>query len=489
MMESIFKTPECVQVSTIFSKEYVDLSQCVIILCRSFDALQEMPYGEVLSNRIKGKAQDKHVEIWRSQLPNDVATNVIVCKVFEGKGAFEFTDALTKQLKLLNELSGQILVADFLNTPEYAELSLRTLLAHDARMPCYKSKDESKVGIEKIEIYSANELALEKVQASNSGNALARYLTTLPTNHLTPDIYVEKVKNLAKAEKWGFSFYDTEKLEALEAGAFLAVARASEGSGIVKLRYEPKNKGKSTSEKLVSLVGKGVCFDTGGVSIKSPEYMYGMHEDMSGSAVALGSFLMLSQLNVNYPVECWLAIVDNRVGSQAFLPNEVVKTINGTTIEIVDTDAEGRLILADTLALASQSKPDLMIDFATLTGASIRAVGTRYSTVFSNREDWLMDLVATGRKSGERVWPMPMSDEYLEDIKSEVADIKQCNVVGSGDHIHAAKLLEKFVAKDIRWLHVDMAAGCHKGGLGSVPHDYTGFGVWFTLALLEQRGL
>lgn len=265
------------------------------------------------------------------------------------------------------------------------------------------------------------------------------------------------------------------------AGAFSAVARASEVAGIVQLTYTPKEYNKS-----ISLVGKGICFDTGGVSLKQPQYMCGMNDDMMGSAVAVGSLLSLSLLQVPYQVHCYLAITNNNIGERAFLPNEVVTALNGKTIEVVATDAEGRMALSDALCLASQDKPELIIDYATLTGAAVRSLGTEYSAIFSNNYDWQPNLVKYGAKCAEKVWPFPMDKHYLKALDSDIADLKQCYVTGNADHILAAKFLQQFVGKDIRWLHMDLASCRHKEGLAPIPTEISGVGVWYTCELVEQ---
>jgi leucyl aminopeptidase len=282
-------------------------------------------------------------------------------------------------------------------------------------------------------------------------------------------------------------FLDTRALARKQAGAFLAVAQASpvNDAGIVHLRYRPARHGG----KRLALVGKGICFDTGGVNVKPARYMNGMHEDMQGSAVALGTLLALTRLGLEHPVDCWLALAQNHIGSKAYKPNDVVTASNGTSIEVIHTDAEGRMVLADTLALACKEKPQLLIDFATLTGACIYSLSSRYSGVFSNRDALHAALTTAGRDSGERVWPFPLDKDFDEDLKSTLADTKQCTLEGEADHILAARFLSRFVDSDINWVHVDLAASNRKGGLGHIPTDTTGFGVRFTLNLLLQQGV
>ena len=236
--------------------------------------------------------------------------------------------------------------------------------------------------------------------------------------------------------------------------------------------------------KSLALVGKGICFDTGGTNLKPAKYMFGMHEDMQGSAVALGTFLALTRMKIKYPVDCWLALATNHIGPKAYKPNDVVIAADGTSIEIVHTDAEGRMVLSDTLFFASQKKPDLIIDYATLTGACVYSVGTAYSGIFTNKEKFIPKLVKAGQDSGERVWPFPMDEDYVKPLQSEIADIRQCALEGNADHILAAKFLQRFVKHDVPWIHIDLASSNNKGGLAHIPTDTTGFGIRYTLKLL-----
>ncbi|AOY90093.1 hypothetical protein BKP64_01055 [Marinobacter salinus] len=328
-------------------------------------------------------------------------------------------------------------------------------------------------------------------KATAEGNNLARWLTQLPGNYLTPRIYRDYAEALAKTEGWQAEFYDRDQLQQLGAGAFLSVVEASptRDAGILRLRYRLKG----AEEQPFALVGKGICFDTGGSNLKVGGGMLGMHGDMQGSAVALGTLLALTRLNFSKPVDCWLALAENHIGSRAAKCNDVVTALNGTTIELINTDAEGRMVLADTLALACRQKPRAILDYATLTGAVVSALGQRMAGAITNRRYWVAPLIHAGEQCGERVWPFPYEDDYDEDLKSEVADTLQCRTAGAGDHIYAARLLGKFVDKNVGWVHVDMASsGTHKGGLAHIPTDLQGFGVrfgveWFNRIAQETR--
>jgi leucyl aminopeptidase len=211
---------------------------------------------------------------------------------------------------------------------------------------------------------------------------------------------------------------------------------------------------------------------------------------MQGSAVAVGTLLAISRLELPYAVDCWLAITENRTGPDAYKSQDVVEAAHGKTIQTIHTDAEGRMALADTLVFASREKPGLIVDYATLTGACMNAITTRYSGIFTNRPDWHPVLKRTGRESGERVWPFPLAKEFLSEIKSDTADLKQCAPNGGGDHILAAVFLNEFIENDVSWVHIDLSAGARKGGLAHIPTEITGFGVRYTMNLiLDQRAL
>jgi leucyl aminopeptidase len=356
--------------------------------------------------------------------------------------------------------------------------------------PSFKAAPDETRHIASLTLFGGKQkLDFSRRLAEAEGNALARWLTLLPANHLTPTEYRAYAQALAKREGWKAEFLDEKKLAKLGAGAFLAVSQGSavRDAGILHLTYKPSKAPRST--KSVALVGKGICYDTGGVNLKSAKSMFGMHGDMQGSAVALATLLALTRLKVPFQVDAWLAMARNEIGPKAYTQNDVVRACNGVTVEIVHTDAEGRMVLSDTLALASRAEPGLMLDYATLTGACVVALGSRYSGAFTRDAALAKAVTAAGIHSGERVWPMPVDADYDEAIDSQVADVKQCIIESEADHILAARFLGRFVPDSVPWVHVDLSAAEHKGGLAHVPTDVTGFGVRFTLDLLLDQGL
>jgi leucyl aminopeptidase len=217
--------------------------------------------------------------------------------------------------------------------------------------------------------------------------------------------------------------------------------------------------------------------------------MLDMHTDMSGSAVVLATLLALAELEAPIAVDAWLAISENNIGPKAYRPQEVIRAANGVTIQVIHTDAEGRMVLADTLALAGRTRPRFMIDFATLTGACVYSLTERMSGVLTNRPTLAQKLVEAGRTSGERVWNFPFESDYDTDLESKVADIVQCTVDGKGDQILATRFLSRFVPEDVAWAHVDLSSATRSGGLAHINSEITGFGVRYALELILRQDI
>ena len=364
-----------------------------------------------------------------------------------------------------------------------ARAAVYVALMNSQTLPSRK-KENIKKNIKSIEL-----LGIELKDKFNqeiaviTGNTLTRELTMLPPNELTPSIYRTKIKSLAKSNGWKFEEFDMAKLKKMGAGSYVAVGQGSEpqDAAIVHLTYRPKQ-----IKKNIAVIGKGICFDTGGHNLKPARYMHGMHEDMNGSAVSLGILLSATLLKLPIQIDCWLAIAQNHIGPKAYKQNDVVKSLNGTSIEIIHTDAEGRMVLADTLTLASRLKPDMMIDFATLTGSMAAALGDRYSGVISNRPELSCLAVGAGSEAGERIAAFPFDEDYEEDLESGIADIKQCTLEGGADHIHAARFLHRFIENNVPWLHTDLSSSNRKGGLGAAISEVNGFGVNFGIHVLKK---
>jgi leucyl aminopeptidase len=428
-----------------------------------------------------------------SRLPNARRTLAAVALVRPGTGAFDRLDAARRMVKAVLEPAARRLACrvDLPRTHDAAgwrESLVSAALAAAAPMPDLRSTPCPVSALREIEVTGATTADFRETLATSEGNHLARWLTTQPPNRLDSLTYRRALGELAKREGWAFRHFDARALARLGAGAFLAVMRASakRSAGIVRLRYRAPGRARRAR---IALVGKGICFDTGGINLKSHKGMYLMHGDMQGSAVAVGTLLACTRLGMPFDVDCWLAISENDIGPGAYRPQEVVRAANGTTIQVVHSDAEGRMVLADTLALASRERPRLLLDFATLTGACVNALTDRYSGAFTNRPRLHDALHAAGRESGERVWCFPMDEDFDRELESPIADVMQCALESKGDHILAARFLSRFVADGIPWVHVDLSAAERKGGLAHVPTEFTGFGVRFATRLLGDRAL
>ena len=449
---------------------------------------KKFPLQEVLQNKLQ-RIGKKINDLKKTPIVTELPDGGIICWVMasDSINLFQCHSLLRKSLELIvNEKPVAISIVcqvEDIHSKLWGEAAVYVTLLNSQNLPSYK-KGNKYVPLKKLTLYGAAHLIdLKTISAAVEGNTLTRELTITPPNELTPTIYRGKIKKLAKQNKWKLQEYSMSKLKQMGAGAFFSVGQGSEpqDAAIVHLRYEPKGATQS-----IALVGKGICFDTGGHNLKPPKYMSGMHEDMNGSAVVLGILQAATLANFPVKLDCWLAIAQNHIGPKAYKQNDVVQALNGMTIEIVHTDAEGRMVLADTLTLASRKKPKAIIDFATLTGCMHVAMGDRYSGAISNRPELSCMAIGAGAEAGERIAGFPYDEDYEEDLESKIADIKQCNLEGGPDHIHAARFLGRFVENNVPWLHIDLSSSNRKGGLGAVSSDVNGFGVNFGLKMIHQ---
>lgn len=411
----------------------------------------------------------------------------------EGASAFE---ALTQAREILSALlkpSQKSLSLVLLGSKQdglWAEAFGASLAARTFSLPSYgkRKEKEKKFQLKLFRWLSSSRVqkALETGFESGQGGNLVRDLAMRPSNFLNPEIYGKEIRRLAKEQGLTLKFYSKAELTKMKAGAFLAVNQGDPDShgGIYELTYSPR---KAKNSKPVALVGKGLCFDTGGYDIKTGGHMASMKADMTGSAVALSSLLTMARMKWPLKLKAYLVITENHISPKAYKADDVVIAMNGRSIEVVNTDAEGRMVLADTLCLASRAKPALMIDYATLTGMAVYAIGTNYSAGFTNEEKFHSLIVEAGKQSGERLWTFPLDSDYETALKSSVADTLQCSRGRGVDHILGAAFLSHFVEKSVPWIHVDLSASENKGGLAHAPSDCTGFGVRWTLEFLRRK--
>ncbi len=311
--------------------------------------------------------------------------------------------------------------------------------------------------------------ALQKGQVLAEATNFARDLINEPPNVLTPTELAHRATAMAEQAGLAYEVFDEAKIKELGMGGLLGVTQGSaQPPQFIILRYQ----GNPQSEKVLALVGKGITFDTGGISLKPPADMDEMKGDMGGAAAVIGAMQAIAALKPAINVTGLVPTCENMPSGTAFRPGDILRILNGKTIEIVNTDAEGRLILADALSYAVQQNFSPIIDLATLTGGIVVALGHTMTGLFCNDEQLTANILAAGRTAGEKFWPMPLDDEYGDMIKSEIADIKQTGGRWASS-VTAAKILEHFVG-NAKWAHLDIAGTSYgdkqpyqeKGGTG-----------------------
>ncbi len=474
------------------------------LLEQASHALLVLPHGKALPDvpgagalkaalkRRKLKADELAKSPLAVQLPGGTLAAAVMLK--PEAATFETHEGLRKALALLNAEHPQALALAVFGDAAFkaraAQAAAYVALVNGVSLPARKSKPDAVLKTIAVHGHKSAD-GLAYVQALAEGNLLTRSLTVQGPDELTPGVYRRRIRALAKQYGWRVEEYPFDKLKRMGAGAFCAVAQGSpaKDAAIVRIAYQGPRKGPGVrgqgAGKKVAFVGKGICFDTGGHNLKPAKYMQGMHEDMNGSAVVLGILAVASRLGLPVALDGWLALAENHISPTAYRQNEVVKALNGTTIEVVHTDAEGRMVLADTLALAAKAKPDIIADFATLTGSMHYALGSRMSGVFASSSMLAHQASRAATASGERIVVFPYPEDYDTSLDSTVADVKQCSMEGEADHILATRFLSRFVG-DIPWLHMDLSGHNCKGGLGAVMSDANGFGVAWAMALLGE---
>ena len=352
----------------------------------------------------------------------------------------------------------------------------------------YKSKKEQKIFVinvigKKHKVTIQNELRFKAIE---QGTFFARDLVSEPPNVLNPKEYTNR---LLKLRKLGIkvTVYNENQMKKLGMHSLLGVGRGSVNeSFLVTLEWNGNKKDKKAP---LSFVGKGVCFDTGGISLKPAKFMEEMKYDMAGSAVVAGLIQTLATRKAKVNAVGVVGLVENMPGGNAQRPGDIVKAYNGKTIEVLNTDAEGRLVLADALSFTEKKfKPRFMIDLATLTGAIIMALGEEYAGLFSNNDELSNKIFKVGEKVKEKVWRLPLHDNYDKLINSTIADMQNINYSGGAGSITAAQFLKRFVTSKTPWAHLDIAGmAFSKKAANLNPGGATGFGVRLLNQLIEEH--
>ena len=352
----------------------------------------------------------------------------------------------------------------------------------------YKSKKKSdtsikiEVCVNKIEKFKKE---FETFSSIKDGVFLARDLVSEPPNELNPKHYTEEILKLTKLGL-KVQVFGEKDLKKMGMNSLLGVGQGSSNETfLVTIKWN----GKKEKGKPLCFVGKGVCFDTGGISLKPARFMEEMKYDMGGSAVVVGLMKTLALRKAKVNAVGVVGLVENMPGSNAQRPGDIVKSYSGKTIEVLNTDAEGRLVLADALAYAEKEfKPKFIIDLATLTGAIIIALGEEYAGLFSNDDKLSEQLFKIGNTINEKVWRLPLHKNYDKLMNSKYADVQNINYAGGAGSITAAQFLQRFVSKEIPWVHLDIAGMAFSKKAASINSGgATGFGVRLLNDLIRKH--
>ncbi|MBS3919616.1 MAG: leucyl aminopeptidase [Deltaproteobacteria bacterium] len=382
------------------------------------------------------------------------------------------------QIKPFKDLSGEELTESFVTG----------LLLGTYQFNEFKTLERGKIKtIEEVILLGETDKEIQSIgEGARKGTIIsdavctARNLVNGPSNQVTPTLLVEKASQIAKDHSLEIQVLEVSEAEAMGMGAFAAVARGSQEPGkFVVLEY---NKGKGLDT--IVLVGKGITFDSGGISIKPSEGMERMKDDMSGAAAVLGTMQAAARLQIPLHLVGIIPATENLPSGKAYKPGDVLKTLSGQTVEVISTDAEGRLILADALTYSLRYKPKAIIDLATLTGACVIALGDHVIGIMGN-DDALLKKIEEASRTGEKVWQLPLWDEYFDYLKSDTADFRNVGTRAAGTIIGGI-FLSKFVEKT-PWVHLDIAGPAFiEKERPYIPKGGTGVGVRLLLQLLRD---
>ena len=345
---------------------------------------------------------------------------------------------------------------------ETAQQAAQGAVTSEFELDKYKTKEKNEKAISRFILHiedakdSDLKLGLRRGQAIGDSMNFTRDLANEPPNILTPTEMANRAQKMAREVGLKCEVLDEARMRKMGMGSLLSVSAGSEEPAkLIVLRYTPaKNTGKKGD--LIGLVGKGITFDTGGISIKPAEGMEAMKYDMSGGATVIGTMRAIALLKPTVPVLGVVAAVENMPDGKATRPSDVVTAMNGKTVEILNTDAEGRLILADAVAYAEQQGATRIVDMATLTGAVIIALGNQNTGIMGNDQEFVEEIIAVGKEAGENFWQLPLGKEYSKLIKSDIADIKNIGPRGKAGTIMGAVFIEEFV-DTAKWAHLDIA--------------------------------
>ena len=405
------------------------------------------------------------------------------------RAAAAFARAAARHRRIAFEYPSQLAV----DPAEGARAVTEGLLLGSYRFDAYSTKgDEHRTQSATIaagDLVRAMRAGVEQGTAAAAAVCFARDLVNEPGGSLTPSVFADRAAERAEAAGLSVEVMDEADIEAAGLGGVLAVNQGStEPPRLLKLTYEPAA-ADATDVETVALVGKGITFDSGGLSIKPAESMMEMKSDMAGAAAVIAAMCALGELGAPVRVVSYTPMTDNMTGGAAQRPGDVYTAKNGTTVEVLNTDAEGRLILADALSLAAEEQPSAIVDLATLTGACMVALGAKIAGLMGNDEAFRQQVADAAERAGERVWALPLPEDYRPQLDSPIADLKNIGGGRFGGALTAGLFLREFVPEGTPWVHLDIAGPAFQSeGDGESPKGGTGFGVRTLIELLSSWG-
>ena len=440
-------------------------------------------YNKNISSFFSGKKYEVFIHAAEESITYLIGLGKSTMQNFEiQQVAVKFSQTQKEKIQVVPTL----VLADFLKEKQFEEF-VKGLLFGTYKYPFDKKhafwNPKFEIHFENLSQKKLDSISAKSEALANGQTACQEWLNK-PANFKKPDILSLYLKNLAKKYDLKYTVFNRKKCEELGLGAYLSVNQGSAYDAaftIIEYKTTVKN------AKTFGLVGKCVLFDTGGISLKDHNNMHYMKSDMGGATAVIGTLIYAAEMQIPVNIVAILPITDNAISEKAFLPSDVITAYNGKTIEVLNTDAEGRMILADGLSyMAKNYKTDFLIDLATLTGSSVRMFGDTCGALFSNNDELKNLLIKTGDQTNQRLWNLPLWEVWKDDIQSDVADLKNISMKPIGDCIIAAKFLEQFIENHPKWAHLDIA-GVAFGSTGySKEKAATGFGVQLLADLIEN---
>lgn len=434
MEVKIVENSRNVECDVLIINKFIDKASTVPFVDEFAPKEFEGKCGQIFVIHTHGKCASKQIIAVGMGDENKIDNNVI-------------RENIAKAIRKSLELKARTVAIDLNTTYNYGGPAVLGASISNYRFDKYKTKKEDR--IKELYLSGVDKELVAKSIVVSEALEIARNLSNEPAAYSTPSKLAEIAQNLEGIQT---EVYNYAKIEELGMGAYLAVAKGSfEAPKFIHMKYIPQN-----PKKKIAIIGKGLCFDSGGLDIKPANSMLNMKDDMSGAACVIGVMEAIGKLKPDVEVHALVAACENMPSGTSYKPGDILTAMNGKTIEVDNTDAEGRLTLADALCYACKLDVDEVIDIATLTGACMVALGTAASGIMGNSDELVKNIISTGKEVGETYWELPMMQEYRDNMNSDVADMKNTGTRYGGASA-AGMFLKEFVTDHVKWAHLDVA--------------------------------